>query len=592
MPGKQGKNDPANKVVIGSGKLPCGKPNPAKNAANTPVKNASPKKPPTTITIGCEHRPQRRLINDYEIVPTAAKWAVPYKDTVKIIHTGPKPPLKLTVNNQDIKGGGTYSLPMEINPVNEWYKKELTGAPKKIKDGGISAAAEPFRLVGYTVADLFSRIWTYNHKKEYGVSGLGTACNVTIYNPEIWKLTIDLPPTYNYSVGEKVGSGKPADKEEETTPFFSEVKSVQLERSGAPVQVDAFTLISGILSIINLIERLMDLLQMTPQVGWYVDISVQAFQGTFEFEWGWKENFEDEKAYYSMNGSAKLMLISASVEFGFGFKVGKDKFLLCRAQLFAMGKGEVPLNLSVSHNSPDKAVKGGVDLTAQITVAVGGRVEVAYIVKLEATMESGLGFTGAFTYDSSYSAGFLLTFDINFLGVKGKLTWSVFGGGGAGYTKSSGENTGRSGGSAGKTEKVFLEPKLLKRIEWPTGGVSDKVVNATMDDIKNIIQRVCLDFIIFHEDFVKARNVKSNEELRTEIKNELAEKCDAAPISKTKKAIEGLALGFKDDLRKRGKKSWGLNRVTKEMYNEFVNQYLPVAFNKGKDYWETYKNLK
>lgn len=137
------------------------------------------KEPPDSVFIHCDHeRKLSKVIPFLELVPDNDT----FKDKVTVIWTGPNKPSSLEVSNYEdspVSGGGTYEIPLQYK--NNWLKL----------DG---------------VKDIFNKIWTKNDPPQvYTINGLPSgSCQIKVYNPTKWKLTIKVPNMKSMKMGYKL----------------------------------------------------------------------------------------------------------------------------------------------------------------------------------------------------------------------------------------------------------------------------------------------------------------------------------------------------------------------------------------------------
>jgi hypothetical protein len=558
-------------------------------------------KTPFTIKLKCKHRDCGNLKKGLELVPDISR-SLPYKDQCTIIYSGddPEPPESISISKiGEVSGSGNYNVDFEINP-NEFFLS---------KSGSIFNSNQNYLVKGGAFAglsfyDSLRRMWTYHSKITHHVSGLPIDFPITIYNPEKWKITVSLPPAKKYSVGEvlskdenkkykqveltsseeswnpktgiqdKVEENHLEKKEPKKTSEKKKIEAIQIEREGAAVQFDGISAITSLVSFFRMMNDLMEgITDNVPQIGWFIDFELQFMQGDLSLEYCWKE-WKDERAYYYVALSAKMKLIYLKLEFGFGIKTG-----FATAQLFANGTAELPLNLNNKHHAPGYALNIEFSIAYELALTVGARVEVAYIVKCEATLKSGINITGAFTINSESETPMSIKAEKIFTGIKGTLTWSFFGGGGAGHTKSS-SNSPSSFSSGGKEEKEIMKERLLKRYEWPSAGIIKDIFDSevTEDEFKQIITRKALDYVLFDDDCkLMNGNVKEMDELREKIADDICQKMFSEPILKTVKGVEGIASQILVKLKKLEKKSrFSFDVVEYNQLNDFLNNVIPV----------------
>ncbi len=578
-----------------------------------------PKEQPFTITIGCDHARVFKLKDAYAVVPSASALTIPYKDNVKITYKGPNPPASINVSGiGEISGGGTFTVPCELNP-NKWYQDNDKDTSAKVK------------FLKETLYNLLTRVFTYAQTKSYSVSGLPVPpITLKICNPEQWKLTINLPPTTSYKVGTKLGAtdganvqsftqektskGKDADgksvittesigtrvvstdkktgastyeqklpgekkfdsyspldaKSNSADEDTSKSETIKFTRNKAVVEFSAMNAIKSAISLYNFVHELLNAIEdNVPKVGWYMDADCQILQGKVDVEWYWKESPKDERVYYYLSAKGTWTLIQAKIEFGFGIKN-----CLVTAQLFVSISGSIPVTLQIVQDSPDGATKGVAQISGTITATIGARAEVAKIVKAEINASAGIVVAGTFLMDPESATGIRVTADVNFTGIIGTITWSVFDGGGGGAKKKV------SSVDAGQKTSQLMAPKLLTRWEFPSRNpinsfLSDRVND---DDLKNIISRNCLDFFNFTDSCLAAKGQLSDGDMRSYISELICDKAASMPIMRSGMAIKGLALEYKKVLttmqKTVGWTEWQ-DKIHTEELDVFINVFIP-----------------
>ena len=285
--------------TAGNSVLPCAN----KSTENKKEEKKEPKKDVDTVTINCEHgdRSYPSAIAYLGLVPNSGDITGKDIDKVKLIWSGPKYPGDITISPEtEVKGKGNYEISLEYR------------GRKTINDG-----------VG--LANIWDAIWTYGQPPtNYTIKGMPTGgLPVKVYNPDQYKLIINIPIFEGYSVGAKLGveAESQAQSDGDSGGFDSPIK---LERNNSSLKIDALDSLAAIIniavSVYNIIETIKD---NVPKVGWYADFGLQFFQGTFELEWGWKE-YTDNTVYYSSAAKINLNLLSGFLEIGI-FKFGPAK---------------------------------------------------------------------------------------------------------------------------------------------------------------------------------------------------------------------------------------------------------------------------
>ncbi|MCA1751238.1 MAG: hypothetical protein ABR572_03785 [Cryomorphaceae bacterium] len=561
-----------------------------------PYQNADAEEPPYTITVQCEHRASVPYVSDIGLVPSVG-LTVPYRDTLQLFYEGPDPPDQLEASGLEIEGGGgRFQANFEIDP-GEWFYQQAGKA-----DG-------PGELASLALMDAFRRMWTYGSKKSYVLRGMPVNIPVTIYNPEQWKLKLSIPPARQTKVGAKYGthrdSGKTQLAHEESNHNFrtgegsttkttltddqsmnsiaegsesttlesdssdstSNFGGLTITRDGAAMQFDGVNAILALVSVIRMGTELMKEIQdNVPKVGWYIESDVTVLDADLELQWGWKE-FTDEKAFYAVSAKCTVNLIKVKIEFGFGVSG-----VIFKAQLFASGEGAIPLNLDIVRDNPEMALEFSVGIHGVITFMVGARAEVAYIIRCQIDVSSGIEVGGDFKVRLGAEKGFGIEADINFTGVIGTVTWSVGPGGGGGGT--------RSGGASGsQNSREFVAPEKLWEWKWPDDPPSP---SSDLLDANGFRDQLRFDALrqISYTTEVKRQYGCNRDDSRDWVAAHIAEdfksKFYSDDILRERKAIQGLCtlvrIRLEELIELQGR---GHNAITLANWRYFVSEEMP-----------------
>lgn len=546
---------------------------------NKPVEQEE--EPDYTITFNCDHRDFIPFENHIELVPTIGLIG-PYKDKIDVKYEGPNPPENLTVEEDIlIEGGnGEFSTEFQIDP-GEWFREK-------------ESHSNPEEILGLSVLDLFRRMWTYNSKKEYTLIGMPVRIPVTIYNPEQWKIKLSIPPARQCKVGAKYGTHKDAGSSNHLIQFSAHDHSsgtstsasakmaknhsgtsistnssesqrhfsgFTVERNGALLQYDGANVILSLMSVIRMAQELIKTIQdKAPKIGWYCEFDISVLDADVEIGWGWKE-YSDERAFYVVKAQAEFNLLKIKLEFGFGVEA-----ISYGAQIFATGGGSIPLKLECDRKSPDQTLQAKFGVSGKVIFAVGARVQVAYIVHCEATLESGISLNGDFTFKFNDGIGLGLEAALNFSGIKGKVNWHYGAGGGYG------------GMSGSEKEELFIEPRPLYDWKWP-----EEYMAAT-----NLVDAVGFRELLFEEvfqHFAYSFDLKNyfefgktsfSKDVGKKIADEFKDRFYNENILRDRKSIEGLCsliyIRLEEIMRLQGTLEIGL---TLENYEYFIDQEMP-----------------
>jgi len=601
--------------IAGLATLPCAK-----------DEKVSSVEPPFTVTLGCLHRQCGDLKRGLDLVPDKQILKLPYKDSCTITYTGPNPPQKISISDMEDKlGAGPYKVDFEFYPTKK--SKEKRAAIRATDD---SRTVKTTELAKLAIKDALMRMWTYPSKKTHIVSGLPISLPITIYNPEEWRVTFRIPAAKSYRVGTKLGNTEGGsvqsytqsttttdrDGNTSTTGIGTRVITTNNQTGGTSYQhsptdgsglapynpgnvgststtgkrdfpfeilrngaVMEFGIVEAIGRIVSMLKIVRELIKQindaVPKVGWFIDADVQVFEGELNCSWGWKE-YVDERAYYNVAIHGKVNLVRATIEMGFGLNTS-----LVEAQLFAKCRGDIPFTADLTNQHPGVAYNGVVAIAGNITFTIGARGKVAFIVQFEVHAASGITAQGSLTADSHAATGIQLTVELMFTGIVGVVIYSVFAGGSGGYTRGS-DGKSRGGGTGGRKQKVFMEPCVLQRVDWPSGSVTADWNNDDVSEaqFKRIILRQCLDHIEFDKDARwKFARTKSMSSLRRVIQNTIADKVFTQPIIKEVKAIEGIASQFRLRLEVLQEKEgmFTFNQVSYLQLKDFLDNYVPMV---------------
>ncbi len=504
--GKAVKSCPLNKTPATPPPLPP-KPNMAKTPPPLPPKKPLPPplppkklKPSTKISIACGHGRTKPYPFEglYEIVPDVpagspgAPPSTAYKETVTVAWSAtapdPPPPPELEVYDRFSSVLKKYSGPS--------YSVELSIDPKDFLKTGIAGFFK----------GLITRAHTYNQKKTYGINsypGWVNSDEVVIYNPEIWQLTLGIPDGFFNANSDLMGNnafnsvyktGTPYDNSppDKTTAAIGyadtsadwAAQSVQLTCNGAKIQSKGMEALSSALTIVATIMDIVNAIQnFTPQVGWYFQVQYSILQGQVQFTWGWKE-YTDQRAYYYFKAGGEIKVFSLSIEIGAG-----ANGVIAKVQVFAKGSGDVTWKPSVEHNQPGKKFDVEMAFAGTISLAIGARFEVLLLIKVEATLNTGITITGTFIFTPDDPLK--KTLDVTFNGVYAELSIGV------GPVGAFAVNTYRkikskiTGGTFTKVEQTdwkgtinVINARTLGHWEWPDEQKisPDKLAPATMRD--------------------------------------------------------------------------------------------------------------
>ena len=198
----------------------------------------------------------------------------------------------------------------------------------------------------------------------YEVKGFSKPITVASYRPNEWKLSISLPPMRGYKAGAKlesqtqvvvkpggvaVAKRKTATLEKEISGWKntttqkqkatqttavamnasqiiaaqqlaakSSTKTKPTERDPIELTCDGVKLTSEIaskakeiLSIVKVAKQALQIIatiqDRVPKVGWYAEVNVQLFEGSFELEWAMKE-YTDYRTYLGIKGNIELAI--------------------------------------------------------------------------------------------------------------------------------------------------------------------------------------------------------------------------------------------------------------------------------------------
>jgi hypothetical protein len=244
----------------------------------------------------------------------------------------------------------------------------------------------------------------------------------------------------------------------QTGSFYNKL-SLTIKKNNDPWECDVMSVVVTGIAIAQKLEEFKKILEDIPKIGWYFDWEVELLQGSVSLSGGWKE-YTDHRAYFGFTLSGNVKLLGLKGELGFGVSGFSIKI-----QAFASLGGTISMTLSGSNTKPFEegqiaqikaALEGGIEFT------IGARFEALYMVKMEATIKSGILAAGALKNDNSteYNA-IALDVSMKFTGVI--ANFQVSAGIASAYgTKNKGEeiDTIKAGGlSAKQAERVRKEIK-------------------------------------------------------------------------------------------------------------------------------------
>ncbi|MDI1483688.1 pesticin C-terminus-like muramidase [Polyangium sp. y55x31] len=443
----------------------------------------------------------------------------------------------------------------------------------------------------------------------YEVKGLSKPITVASYRPNEWKLSIKLPPMRGYKAGAKletqtqvvvgpkgvaVAQKKTATLEKEVSGWKntttqkqkatqttavavtasqmiaaqqlaakSSTKTKPTERDPIELTCDGVTLKSEIvkkakeiLSIVKVAKQALQIIatiqDRVPKVGWYAEVNVQLFQGSFELEWGMKE-YTDYRTYLWIKGNIELVLFAISLEVGVGIECG------FKAQVFAKIDGELKIGLSAERIKPGAAMALEVPLKLTITGAVGARFEAGNWVQVEGTFETALEITG--TFELHMEKGASIAGSMEWTGLKGKINASVGEGGSLGSYES---------------EQSLVDGQDLGSFKWPDKPYEPPV--ASRSAIKSILKdKMTEGWDVRVVTPSGQMFVPDKEWTADEIAEKLTAKIDSrSDILRDTRSIEGLAHDIRQRLDVLGKRDWSRDWVEDKAFLNFVNKELDV----------------
>lgn len=175
-------------------------------------------------------------------------------------------------------------------------------------------------------------------------------------------------------------------KANKTASFYNKV-GITVKKDNDHWSCDLLSVVNTAITIYQKIEEFKKILEDVPKIGWYFDWELEVLQGKFSAAWGWKE-YTNHRAYFNLSLDSKITVFGIKGELGFG--VSGFSFKL---QAFASIGGSLSLGLNGTNNKP---LKEGTPLAitavmeGEIEFTVGARFEALYMVKMEATLKSGI----------------------------------------------------------------------------------------------------------------------------------------------------------------------------------------------------------
>lgn len=198
---------------------------------------------------------------------------------------------------------------------------------------------------------------------------------------------------------------------------FGDLKEINIYRTGEQLQLDAFSIVNNILSIVKGITKIISLIaKYSPKWGFYFEANVQVFTGSIAFGWAWKEH-TDNQAYYQLYAVPNIDIIYADVEVGFGL----SGCGLIQAKVYAKLYGKVTLSESAEllfyTDSTDIDNSIVLSLLTKIGVEIGAVFEVSQILQLTAAIESAINVAGAWEIFAKEGKGPSANMNIEWTGI-------------------------------------------------------------------------------------------------------------------------------------------------------------------------------